>query len=83
MVLAAAHSLADAVTPDRLVAGVLYPPISALRVVSRAVAVAVGREAIRTGLADDIGDDQLEDEIDAAMWWPAYVPYRPARERRT
>jgi malic enzyme len=80
MILAAARTLADAVSPDRLAAGALYPPTSELRDVSRAVALAVGREAIRSGLAPD--NASLEADIDAAMWWPAYVPYVPPAASR-
>jgi malic enzyme len=69
--LAAAHELAGSVSDERLATGALYPPIGSLREVSGRIAKAVagpGREA----------------EVDAAMWWPDYVPYRPLRpdERR-
>jgi malate dehydrogenase (oxaloacetate-decarboxylating) len=77
MILAAARTLASAVTTERLAVGALYPPVGALREVSRAVAVAVAREAITSGL----GHTSLEAigaDVDAAMWWPAYVPYRRA-----
>jgi malic enzyme len=66
MFLMAARVLADSVTDERLATGALYPPISSLREVSRRVATAVagpGREA----------------DVQAAMWWPGYVPYVPAR----
>ena len=76
MVLAAARTLAAQVTLDRLAGGVLYPPIAALRSVSRAVALAVARDAISSGLAPP--NDDLEADVDAAMWWPAYVPYTRA-----
>ena len=76
MVLVAARTLADAVTADRLAAGALYPPIPALRAVSRSIAVAVAREAVSSGLAP--ANESLEADLDAAMWWPAYVPYRRA-----
>jgi len=71
MFLAAARVLADLVTDDRIASGALYPPIGELRPVSRAIALAVAGQ----GLAD---------EVDAAMWWPHYVPYLPAHatERR-
>jgi malate dehydrogenase (oxaloacetate-decarboxylating) len=75
MVLVAARTLAAQVTPDRLAGGTLYPPIADLRSVSRAIALAVGREAIGSGLAPP--SDTLEADVDAAMWWPAYVPYTP------
>jgi len=73
MVLAAARTLAGEVSAERLQAGALYPPISNLRSVSRAITLAVAREAIRSGLASPVED--LEAEVDAAMWWPAYAPY--------
>ena len=76
MVLVAARTLADAVTADRLAAGALYPPIPELRAVSRSIALAVAREAISSGLAPP--NESLEADLDAAMWWPAYVPYLPA-----
>jgi malic enzyme len=78
MLLAAARTLASLVTDDRLAVGALFPPIGALRAVSRAVALAVAREAVGSGLADLVSDEALEADIDAAMWWPAYVPYVPA-----
>jgi malic enzyme len=69
--LTAARVLASHVTDARITAGALYPPISDLRAVSRAIAIAVA------------GSDR-EADVDAAMWWPAYVPYTPLRacERR-
>ena len=73
MVLAAARTLAGEVSAVRLEAGALYPPISDLRSVSRAITLAVAREAIRSGLASPV--EELEAEVDAAMWWPAYAPY--------
>jgi malic enzyme len=80
MVLAAARALSNATSPARVAAGALYPPVTDLRVVARSVALAVAREAIDAGVAAiDRGAD-LESEIDAAMWWPAYVPYRAPAE---
>ena len=72
---AARETLAAAVTDERLAAGALYPPVAALREVSRAIAIAVAGEA---------GASDPEAAVDAAMWWPDYVPYLPARpdERR-
>jgi malic enzyme len=69
--LAAARVLADSVSTDRLGAGALFPPVSALRAISREIAVAVA------------GPGHAAD-VDAAMWWPEYVPYQPiqATERR-
>jgi len=78
MVLAAARTLAAHVSADRLAAGALYPSISGLRSVSRAIGLAVAREAVASGLAPIAGDEELERELDAAMWWPAYVDYTAA-----
>jgi malate dehydrogenase (oxaloacetate-decarboxylating) len=80
MFLVAARTLAAAVTPDRLATGALYPPVSALRAVSRSIARAVAGEAVQTGLAGIPPDTDLDALIDGAMWWPDYVPYTPARQ---
>jgi malic enzyme len=82
MLLAAARALADETSADQLAAGAIYPPVADLRRVSRAVALAVAREAVATGLAGIPASDDLEREIDRAMWWPAYVPYLPAAAGR-
>jgi malic enzyme len=74
MILAAARTLAAAVTDDRLAIGALYPPIAALREVSRAVAISVAREAVTSGIAP-AASHALEADVDTAMWWPQYVRY--------
>ena len=69
--LAAARVLAASVSADRLAAGALFPPVSELRAVSREIARAVA------------GPSHAAD-VDAATWWPDYVPYLPIhpQERR-
>ena len=44
----------------------------------------MAREAIDAGLAGIPTDTDVDALIDAAIWWPDYVPYVPARpaERR-
>ncbi len=54
----------------------LYPPLTRVREVSRAVAIAVAREAMRAGLADQLDDDDLEARIESKMWVPHYASYR-------
>jgi malic enzyme len=73
--LAAAETLADAVGEDRLAAGALYPSQSALRDVSRRIAVRVIREARDAGTGRVMADEEIEPAVDAAMWWPDYQPY--------
>ena len=75
MILAAARTLADAVTPARRATGALYPRVRELRHVSRAITLAVAREAIASGLGRS-SLETIEADVDAAMWWPDYVPYR-------
>ena len=48
--------------------------------VSRTIAMVVAREAIDAGLAGIDPATDVAALVDAAMWWPAYVPYRPARQ---
>jgi malate dehydrogenase (oxaloacetate-decarboxylating) len=72
MFVVAATTLADKVSAERLDQGALYPPVSALRAISRAIAVAVAREARDSGVARIMPDEQIELAVDAAMWTPAY-----------
>ena len=66
MFLTAARTLAAAVSTDTLRDGTLFPPITELRAIARAVAIAVAGPG-------------SEPAVDAAMWWPRYVPYLPER----
>jgi malate dehydrogenase (oxaloacetate-decarboxylating) len=78
MLLAAAHALAASVTPDRLAAGVLYPPIGDLSGLARSIAGAVLREARDSGIGRFLADESIDAAVHAATWDPDYVPYRPA-----
>ena len=79
MLLAAARTVAAAVSDARLAAGALMPPIGGLRALARAVAIAVAEEARRAGVAGVGSEQDLEADVDAATWWPAYVPYTRGR----
>jgi len=79
--LRAARTLAGLVGDERLAAGALYPPASALRDVARAVAIEVVRECAATGYGRPIPDALAPAAVDAAMWHPAYVPYEPVAPR--
>ncbi|MCZ6642501.1 MAG: oxaloacetate-decarboxylating malate dehydrogenase [Gammaproteobacteria bacterium] len=74
MVSAAAHALADQVTDTELEQGLLFPAVSRLREVSKAVAVAVAQAAQTQGVAEP-SEKKLEDAVEAAMWWPDYPHY--------
>ena len=80
--LVAARALAGCVSDERLADGAIYPPVPALRAVTRAIALAVAAEASRIGAGSVAPEVDLEAALDAAMWWPDYVPYEPLAERR-
>ena len=83
MLLAAADAIDASTTDARLATGAILPPIGDLRAIARRVAVAVAEEARRAGVAGIGADRDIAADIDAATWWPAYVPYtRPARVDR-
>ncbi len=79
MFLVAARALAAEVSDERIADGALYPPVEALADISRAVALAVGEEAVASGVAGISPGTDLAAAIDEAMWHPAYVPYIRSR----
>jgi hypothetical protein len=46
--------------------------------VARAIAIAVVATLRDAGMGREIPDEAIETTVDAAIWWPAYRPYRPA-----
>jgi malate dehydrogenase (oxaloacetate-decarboxylating) len=54
----------------------LLPPVTSLRDVSAAVALAVARQAHNEGLTEGINTDEIEGSIRAKIWAPRYLPYR-------
>jgi malic enzyme len=74
----AATTLAGLTSAGRLAQGARYPSLADLRPISRAIAIAVAREAHESDLADSPGDD-IEAAVVAAMWQLDYPP-SPARE---
>ncbi len=80
--LVAARTLAGLVSEENLAEGALYPPIGALRAVSREIAVAV---VLSFGTLDgvplragDQGRADAEAAVDDSIWWPEYSAYEPA-----
>jgi malic enzyme len=55
--------------------GPLFPPLEIVRDVSLRVALAVGTEAMRAGLAS-MSLDSLERAVTDKMWTPHYVPLK-------
>jgi malate dehydrogenase (oxaloacetate-decarboxylating) len=78
MFLVAATTLAGLVSAERLSQGALYPPLGDLRPVSRAIAVAVAREARDSQVAQLAPGEDIESAVDAAMWVPEYGLAEPA-----
>jgi malate dehydrogenase (oxaloacetate-decarboxylating) len=72
MFAVAAATLAGMVPADRLGQGALYPPLADLRPVSRAIAIAVAREALTCGVAGIDPKMGIADAVDAQMWTPEY-----------
>lgn len=72
--LIAAHEMARQVSPERLGQGAIYPPISELRSVARAIAIRLVRHARDTGYGRQFRDEEIEPAVERAMWWPAYPP---------
>jgi malate dehydrogenase (oxaloacetate-decarboxylating)(NADP+) len=70
--LTAAHTLAGMVSPEDLAAGSVYPPLTDIRKVSLAIAVAVAEQAWKQGLAQEERPDDLESLLAGMMYDPVY-----------
>jgi len=77
MLLVAATTLADMVPTERLEQGAIYPRLTELRSISRAIAVAVAREARDDGVAPTATDAELDAAVDACIWDPEYDTLEP------
>jgi malic enzyme len=58
----------------------IYPPLARLRDVSRQVAVAVANALVDAGAAASLTPAAIDARVDAAMWAPEYLPYRPGAQ---
>jgi malic enzyme len=72
MFTVAAEVLADCVSEKDLAEGALYPHLSQLRPITRAIAVAVAREAVASGASSQDPYRDWEALVDHAMWKPEY-----------
>jgi malate dehydrogenase (oxaloacetate-decarboxylating)(NADP+) len=75
MFMAAAHTLAEQVTPDDLQQGSLYPPLKNIRDVSAHIAAAVAAVAYRRGLAPGPEPADLLGFMKSQMYEPRYAAY--------
>jgi len=79
MFAAAAVRLASEVNQEDFDAGMLFPPQSQIRRVSRAIAEAVVKQAREDGVAGRVlSDAQIPQAVAAAMWEPAHPGLVPA-----
>jgi malate dehydrogenase (oxaloacetate-decarboxylating) len=77
MFLVAAQALSDC-SPARSNPGApLLPALKDLRAVSRRIALAVGAEAQRQGVAEQVAPEEWERRLEARRWEPRYRPLRP------
>lgn len=82
MMMSAARALAS-MSPARTDPGAnLLPPVTLLREVSRAVAVAVGRQAVADRCAPGVAEVDVADYVDRHIWVPEYLDYADEPERQ-
>jgi malate dehydrogenase (oxaloacetate-decarboxylating) len=76
MMLAAARALADNSPALKDSSASLLPPLTDLRRVAAEIAIAVGMEAQKDGVAPQLAKDELRQRVRAAQWTPAYPALR-------
>ena len=74
MMLAAARALAGNSPALKNASGALLPPLTALREVATEIAVAVGTQAQKDGVAPKASEDELRQRVAKTQWTPAYRP---------
>src|SRR5271165_6533477 len=74
MMLAAARTLAENSPALKDPSASLLPPLTEIRRVAAEIAVAVGIEAQKDGVAPNIGEDELRQRVQETQWTPAYSP---------
>ena len=80
MMLAAARALAGNSPALKDPSASLLPPLTDIRRVAAQIAIAVGIEAQKDGLAPKLSENELRQRVMAAQWTPAY-PSFVARDR--
>lgn len=77
MFTAAANQLANSLSDDDLNAGLLFPTLKSLRRVTEEIAIAVGKEAIREGVTENVNESQVAERVASVMWEPNYPRLKP------
>ena len=79
MFVAAARALGELSPIKKDSAASLFPALEDVREASFKVAMAVGAEAQRLGLAEKTDSDELERRIRSRMWSPEYLKMKLIR----
>ncbi len=72
LLIASAKALAEAVSEERIAQGCLYPPLQAIRGVSKQIAVAVAETAAAAGLTEQPIDASFPAQVERSMYDPKY-----------
>ncbi|TDJ15108.1 MAG: NAD-dependent malic enzyme, partial [Gammaproteobacteria bacterium] len=78
MFMAAGEALAACSPASQDREAPLLAPLSQVREISRAIALAVASQAQSEGLAEKTTPEELRKRIEATFWKPAYHPIVPA-----
>ncbi len=78
MMLAAARELAGNSPAIKDSSASLLPPLTDIRRVAAEIAIAVGVEAQKDGIAPKLAEDELRQRVIAAQWTPAYPSFAPS-----
>jgi malate dehydrogenase (oxaloacetate-decarboxylating)(NADP+) len=75
MFAAAARTLANMVSEDDLAMGRIFPSLSRIREVSKAIAIEVANIAYNRGLARAVKPESMDEAVAAAMYEPVYPSF--------
>ena len=77
MFLTAAQTVAALAPAQEEKGGNLLPELTQIRQISRTIAIAVGKEAVKEGVTPEPwSDKEVVELIDQTIWEPVYLPYR-------
>jgi malate dehydrogenase (oxaloacetate-decarboxylating) len=82
MMRAAARELAANSPALKDTSASLLPPLTDIRRVAAQIAIVVGMEAQKEGLAPKIPEEKLREQVIAAQWTPAYPSFVPTQVRQ-